>query len=72
MLSEAVEQARLAAREAAKQARTVLGATNDPDLMLYNKMTPEKFEQIKAEYGPDALMDYIDTMERKRMGGKDA
>lgn len=69
MLSEAVAQAKLAAREAARQARTVLGQSNDPDLMVYNRMTPEKFERIRQEQGEAGLLDYIDAMERKRLKG---
>ena len=42
----------------------------DPDLLIFERLTPELFDQIKAKYGEEALMDYIKTMENKRRKAK--
>lgn len=62
----AILVAKEAAKQGAAQMREMLGKTNDPDLMIYNKLKDEDFQQILQDKGPDELQRYIATMEAKR------
>lgn len=67
--TEAIKVAKEAAKAGAAQVRTMLGKSNDADLMIYNNLRDNDFKNILAEYGPDQLEAYIQTMEAKRAKG---
>lgn len=50
------------------------GPVQNPELSLYEHMTPEVMNVIAEVYGPDNLVKYIQTMEARRMkdGGQNA
>lgn len=42
----------------------------DPDLTIYEQLTPEHFDQIRKEKGLGGLLTYIRRMEARRHLGK--
>ena len=48
----------------------VRGESSDPDVQLYNTLTKDDFVGISNEYGAEQTLDYINTMERKRLRRK--
>lgn len=44
-----------------------MGNPADPDVKLYETLGENDFAFIAKEYGADAVADYIQTMETKRM-----
>lgn len=55
------------------QRSKVLGKPADPDVELYEKMTPRHFDRIREQYGLEGLLRYIRHVEHKRLtaaGGK--
>ena len=43
------------------------GVETNPDVMLYNTLKPEDFNQLSKVYGQNTIMDYIRDMESKRL-----
>ncbi len=69
MIQQMIAEAKEAAKVAVAQTKTMLGRTNDPDLEIYNRLGPADFEGMKAEHGVEAVTEYINTMEVKRLKG---
>ncbi len=46
---------------------SVAGGETDKELMTYNKLQPEHFEEIAKKYGFDKTVEYIKKMEAKRL-----
>lgn len=49
---------------------TLFDDTMDEDIRLYNNLLPEDLDELSKIYGKDEIMDYIKTMEVKRLGVK--
>jgi hypothetical protein len=39
----------------------------DRNIQVYNKLKPQDFQAISDKYGPEAVTDYIQRMESRRM-----
>ncbi len=48
------------------------GRESDPALRIYNQLRPEHFTELMKKFGEPEVIQYIQTMESKRMGGKHA
>jgi hypothetical protein len=51
----------------------LVGKSVDPDVQLYEKMTPAAFDAVREKYGVEGLTRYIRHIEHKRLmeaGGK--
>lgn len=66
-IREVIERNKGAARRALDQTFRAMGHSTDPDVRLYNRLTPQDFEQIAAQQGEDGLLEYITEMERRRL-----
>lgn len=42
----------------------------DPDLMIYEELKPEDFDEIMKTYGVENTVDYVKSMEYKRLTKK--
>ena len=65
--SNAVSKLRWAAGKAMENVRTVTGGSNDNELSIYNRLSSDEFKLIGEKYGQDGLIQYIKTMEAKKM-----
>jgi len=65
-----VQQMTKAFREGAQTLRRTLGIQTDPNLSAYTKLTPEIFDDMAKQYGLDATIDYVKSMEERGMGLK--
>lgn len=46
---------------------SALGGSKDPELAMYEKLTPDHFRAIVKEYGITQASEYINHMEFKRL-----
>jgi len=46
-----------------------MGRQTDGDLRLYESLSPEDFNAISRQYGADNTLEYIQTMEQRRLKG---
>lgn len=46
-----------------------MGRQTDDDLRLYESLSPEDFNAISRQYGADNTLEYIQTMEQRRLKG---
>jgi hypothetical protein len=67
-LSDAFTQLRVASKAALNSTAEISGQPNDPDLMLYNQLTPDTLNELSSTYGVDQMMEYVRTMEARKMG----
>lgn len=54
-------------RSADRLVGKLSGKTSDPDIQLYEKMTPRAFDMIREKYGVEGLTRYIRHIEHKRL-----
>ncbi len=67
-LSQSIDQARSATSNAFNQTATMAGVSNDPDVRLYERLSQDDLMQLSQKYGLNQMIEYIRTMESKRMG----
>lgn len=67
-MKDEVAQMTKAFREGAQTLRGTLGIQTDPELAAYTKLTPDMFNDMAKQYGPNAVIDYIKDMEQRGMG----
>jgi hypothetical protein len=65
--ADAINAARKAARIALTRSAKTTGQSQDDDLNIYQKLTPEAFNVLVATYGADSVAKYIRHMEVKRI-----
>ena len=53
--------------KALKRSMMRTGIETDPALILYNKLTKDDLSDLANLYGEDDVMDYVKTMESKRL-----
>jgi hypothetical protein len=53
--------------KALKRSMKRSGIETDPALLLYNKLTKDDLSDLANLYGEDDVMDYVKTMESKRL-----
>lgn len=41
----------------------------DPDIRMYNKLTPQHFHDLRSRFGDHAVTEYIKSMELRKMKG---
>lgn len=66
-LAEQAQVYREAARAGVRTIREVLGRPADPDVELYERLTPQHFEAMVREYGIDDVTRYVQHMEHARL-----
>lgn len=49
------------------QSAKRFGLTRDPDLSLYNRLTPDDFKAMSRDFGETNVLQYIQEMEKKRL-----
>ena len=65
--SKTVSKLRWASGKAMENIRSVAGSSNDSDLAIYNRLTPNEFKMLGEKYGQDSLISYIKHMEAKKV-----
>ena len=66
-LRKATDVMRSATKKAFDQATQVLGKPVDPELIIYQKLNADAFVELMKRYGETDVLDYIRTMEARRM-----
>jgi len=56
-----------ATRSAFDRVGQVSGSESDPDLSLYQSLVPQDFAKLMEDYGENEVLDYIKTMEGRRV-----
>lgn len=56
-----------ATKKAFERVGRVGGVEVDPDLALYDTLKPQHFTELMKEYGEQPIIDYIKTMESKKI-----
>lgn len=46
----------------ARDVKQAVGIEDDPDVALYDKLTPEQLEKMRENYGLENTIDYIKDM----------
>lgn len=64
---DALHARKSAVTGAVNQGRKLLGVSTNADIRVYNKLTEADFADLAVKFGPEATMDYIKTMEAKRL-----
>lgn len=64
-----VDDIKAGAKQAAAEMKQAMGQPTDPDLSLYNRLSQSDFEAIRAQHGDEGLLEYIQSMESKRLQG---
>jgi hypothetical protein len=59
-----------ATRSAFDRVGNVTGGENDPDLSIYSTLAPQDFTNLMKEYGEEDVLNYIRTMESKKVMGR--
>ena len=54
-------------QKAFKRSMDRAGIETDPAILLYNKLTKDDLSDLADLYGTDDVMDYVRTMESKRL-----
>lgn len=70
VFSKAMDSLQSSVGKAFDRARSSNGASNDSDLSLYEALQPQDFEALAQKFGPDTVVDYVKSMEAKRMTQK--
>ena len=66
-LSKVVDMTNRGVNSAVNMVQKVAGVDSDPDLKVYNQLTPDDFKAIEKEFGRDATIQYVKQMEIRRM-----
>lgn len=66
-IKDAFTQLNEATKSALDDIRVASGKSTDRDIIRYESFKSEDFDQMRQEYGDDAVLDYIKNMETKRM-----
>lgn len=53
--------------QALKNMRSASGKPTDPNVILYESLTPEVLDQMANDLGPETVLDYIREMEARRI-----
>jgi hypothetical protein len=54
-------------RQGMRKIQDVYQIERDRNIQIYNKLKPQDFEVLEQRFGPDQTMNYIRTMEARRM-----
>ena len=54
-------------QSATKMMQKAVGADTDPDVGVYNQLTPDDFDKIRQQFGDEKTIDWIKRMEVRRM-----
>jgi len=66
-LAKAIEGTQRSVSEAFGMARDTSGVPRDENLYRYNQLKTEHFEALVEKHGLESVIEYIKTMESRRM-----
>lgn len=65
-MMDSVNDLKKAFSRGARDVKRAVGIEDDPDVALYNRMTPEHLEKLREHYGLDNTVEYIQDMEYRK------
>jgi hypothetical protein len=63
---DSVNDLKQAFTRGAQDVKRAVGIEDDPDVALYNRMTPEHLKKMREQYGLDNVVEYIQDMEYRK------
>ena len=63
---DSVNDLKKAFTRGAQDVKQAVGIEDDPDVALYNRMTPEHLKKMREQYGLDNVVEYIQDMEYRK------